>query len=105
MNNTVKICMTYENNLKTHVKKEIIIKSEESISIDLGVKNLLTIYNPTWKQNIIDGKFISSINSYYNNKISLAQSNKNDILFQKLHLKRKNIINNYFNVIVKWIYK
>jgi hypothetical protein len=39
--------MTYENNLKTHVKKEIIIKSEESISIDLGVKNLLTIYNPT----------------------------------------------------------
>lgn len=110
MNNTVKICMTYENNLciedaclKSEIKKEVTINSEESISIDLGVKNLLTIYNPTGKQNIVDGKFISSINCYYNKKISLAQSNKDDNLFQKLHLKRKNIINNYFNIIVKWM--
>ena len=122
INNTVKICMTYETAnkkivekeltkeekkklKKLEIKKEIIINPEESISIDLGVKNLLTIYNPTGKQNIVDGKFISSINSYYNNKISLAQSKKDDSLYHKLHLKRKNIINNYFNKVVKWMEK
>jgi IS605 OrfB family transposase len=122
MNNTVKICMTYETSnkkvvdkeltkeerkklKKLDVKKEIIINPEESISIDLGVKNLLTIYNPTGKQNIVDGKFISSINSYYNYKISKAQSKNDDNLFHKLHLKRKNIINNYFNIVVKWMEK
>jgi hypothetical protein len=97
INNTVKICMTYETEHVQVPPTEIKINATDSISIDLGVKNLLTIYNPTGKQNIVDGKFISSTNCHYNKLISKAQSKKDANLFHKLHLKRKNIINNYFN--------
>ena len=102
INNTIKICMSYET-LHEQVEESVKINSDESISIDLGMKNLLAIYNPTGNQNIIDGKFISSTNSYYNSKISIAQSKSDMKLFHKLQLKRKNIINNYFNKIVKWL--
>ena len=70
INNTVKICMSYETEHVKKPKQEIEISPMDSISIDLGVKNLLTIYNPTGKQNIVDGKFISSINFHYNKSFS-----------------------------------
>ena len=79
------------------------INSDDCISIDFGMKNLLAIYNPTGKQYLIDGKFLSSTNSYYDNKITIAKSENNMILFNKLLLKRKNIINDYFNRIVQWM--
>ena len=69
------------------------------------MKNLLTIYDPTGKQHIIDGKFITSINNHYNKLIEIAQQNKDTKLFYKYNQKRKHIINNYFNLIVKWMYK
>ena len=53
----------------------------------------------------MDGKFILSTNSNFNKKISDAQSKKDNNLFHKLHLKRKNVINNYFNKVVKWMAK
>ena len=56
------------------------------------MKNLMTIYDPTGTQKIIDGKFLSSINTFYNNKIAKAQSEKNDKLFQKFQMKRIFII-------------
>ena len=104
INNAIKICISYET-LNINIEKKEIINPNESISIDLGMKNLLSIYNPTGKQNIVDGKFLSSTNNYFNYKISKAQSEKNMNLYHKLHLKRKNIINNYFNNVVKWMLK
>ena len=49
--------------------------------------------------NAVDNDSNESIMKLNNRRIKQI---KND-LFQKLHLKRKNIINNYFNVIVKWM--
>ena len=102
-NNIPKICITYINEIEN--TKEEYITSEESISIDLGMANLMTIYNPTGEQKIISGKYLSSINNYYNKEISKAQSNKNNKKVNKLNNKRTNIINNYFNLAIKWIEK
>ena len=102
-NGYTKICFNYEIEKIEINKKKIIIKPDESISIDLGMKNLMTIYDPIGEQNIIDGKFISSINKYYSFMIGKAQKIKDDNLINKLQMNRKNIINNYFNLIVKWI--
>jgi hypothetical protein len=41
----------------------------------------------------------------YNKEISKAQSNKNNKKVNKLNYKRTNIINNYFNLAIKWIEK
>ncbi len=101
INEMVKISLKYKTHYKKHKKEKI--KSNEAISIDLGMKNLMTIYNPSGTQKIIDGKFISSINTYYNNKIAKAQSSNNQMLFYKYQMKRKFIINNYFNKIVSWM--
>ncbi len=101
INNMIKISLVYKtHNIKS---QEIEINSNDSISIDLGMKNLLTIYNPSGEQKIIDGKFISSINTYYNKLIGNAQSKNNKRLFNKYTMKRMFIINNYFNKIVKWL--
>jgi putative transposase len=103
-NTYTKICFVYRpkytiNNINNTAT------INESISIDLGMKNLLTIYDPTGKQHIIDGKFITSINKHYNKLIEKAQGNNNMMLFYKYTQKRKHIINNYFNLIVKWMNK
>ena len=49
-------------------------KEEKSISIDFGMKNLMTIYNPSGNQYIIKGNYIISMNSYYNNEIDNCRS-------------------------------
>jgi transposase len=33
----------------------------KAISIDLGINNLMTIYNPSGNQNIIKGKYLKSL--------------------------------------------
>ncbi len=54
------------------------VKLSETISIDLGIKNLLTIHDPYGKQKILKGGYLISTNEYYNKKISIVQS-KRDI--------------------------
>jgi IS605 OrfB family transposase len=100
-----KICFTYE---KTYQLEE---KKEDIISIDLGVKNIITIYDPKGKQMILKGGEIISLNNLYTYKIGLLQSklirstNKNKIGDQinKLHLNRHHQIDNYFNQVVAWM--
>lgn len=60
-----------------------------SISVDLGIVNLMTIYDPSDKQYIIKGKSIVSLNSYYNNLISTYKS-----ILDKLSNKPNNNSNN-----------
>ncbi len=88
------------------------IQINEMISIDLGMKNLLTIHDPNGKQRILKGGHLISLNEYYNKKISLVQSKKNqtkdkqlkasfedeikylnDMRLRKLNGKMNNIIN------------
>jgi len=99
--NDIKICISYNNDIKNVDEK--IVNPSECISIDLGIKNLMTIYDPIGESYIISGKFLSSINLYYNNKIAIAQMDKDRDNILKYNKKRINIINNYFNKLVRWL--
>jgi IS605 OrfB family transposase len=78
-----------------------------SISIDTGMKNLMTIYNPTGDQHIIKGGRIKAINEFYNKKISELQSiNKKSLNISKFNrlysllIERKNKLNGLINRLV-----
>ncbi len=78
-----------------------------SISIDTGMKNLLTIYNPTGDQYIVKGGKIKAINEFYNKKISELQSQNAKTLnlhnFNRLYsllVERKNKLNGLINSMV-----
>ncbi len=83
-----------------------------SISIDTGMKNLLTIYNPTGDQYIIKGGKIKAINEFYNKKISELQSQNAKTLnlhkFNRLYsllVERKNKLNGLINLMVDKLIK
>lgn len=109
--NKVFLNIVYEKLIDIKIKNpKISIKN--SISMDPGIKNLLTIYNPTGEQHIIRGTILKSINEFYNKKISELQSiNKtklNKHTFNRLYslLKERNNkinaeINNIINLLIK----
>jgi IS605 OrfB family transposase len=83
------------------------ITPQNSISIDTGIKNLMTIYNPTGLQHIIKGTKMKSINEFYNKKIGELQSINKKIMnkdtFNRMYSllnDRKNIINGEINRII-----
>ena len=91
------------DNQQTKIKPTV----ENSISIDTGINNLLTIYNPTGEQYIIKGKKLKSINEFYNMKISNLQSlNKKELDMNKFNRlysllnDRKNKINGEINKMI-----
>jgi len=82
------------------------------ISIDLGMKNLLTIYDPSGRQIIISGKYLSKLNYTLNNKIDKLKNKlkkcnnkQNSTRIANLYIKKYNKINNYFNKLTKWLIK
>ena len=112
---SIKVCITYEvilNNFHTYDiskfnKLKLEEKLEKSISIDTGIVNLLTIYNPTGQQHIIKGNKLLSINHFYNYKIdnlkSLNKSNYDKNTFSRLYSlerDRQNKINGLLNNVV-----
>jgi IS605 OrfB family transposase len=109
---SIKVCITYEvllNNFHTYDlskfnKLKLEEKLEKSISIDTGIVNLLTIYNPTGTQHIIKGNKLLSINHFYNHKIdklkSLNKTNYDKNTFSRLYSlerERQNKINGLLN--------
>ena len=118
-NHKYKINIVYDNitRIKTineiNYKESIFINEinyEESISIDLGQKNLMTIYNPTGKQNIISGAYLNWLNQSYNYKIDhekrkIKKINKKDTskYIRNLLIERETKINDYLNKLVKWL--
>lgn len=111
------INIVYDNGLKK-VKTESednpgrsTVKCEESVSFDLGMINLITIYDPTDTCYIIKGSKLIRINDEFNRRISKLQSKlktkyglNTSKKLRKLFLKRENQINHCFNMIVKEIY-
>ena len=82
------------------------------MSIDLGVNNLGTITSNIkgLQPIIINGKPLKSINQYYNKRLAhykskLINGTKTSKRIQKLHLKRKNKIDNYLHKASKYIIK
>ena len=105
-NNCVIKHIKYENEIiknSNNFDEEVELLSNNCISIDLGVKNLLSIYDPLGQSYIIPGNYLTSINFYYNKKIRDTQRKNNKKIFDIYQTKRKNIINNYFNLIIKWL--
>lgn len=83
--------------------------NENCLSIDLGINNLLTIYDSkNQSSKIIDGKFIKSVNRYFDKEIANAKSvvekvnkQKTSRKIQKLWQKREDIFSNAFHLISK----
>ena len=105
------ICYEEEQILKHNIDNKFNTiqneKAKECISIDTGIKNLLTIYNPSGKQHIIKGNILTSINEFYNKKIGELQSiNKqkyNKSTFNRLYslrLERNNKLKGEINKII-----
>jgi IS605 OrfB family transposase len=101
-----KINFIYENK---PIEREY--NKEENISIDLGMDNLMTIYDPLGEQYIIKGGKLIYMNEQYNNKINYLKSkmNKNGHTISNrirdLLIKRENKIDNCFNQITNKIYE
>ena len=119
INNKIKICITYEKvfenpiieyDIESYNNLSLEEKLKKTVSIDTGILNLLTIYNPTGRQHIIKGGTVLSINHFYNKKIDELNS-----INKKIHDKssynrlyslleeRKNKINGHFNKIINKI--
>ncbi len=79
------------------------------LSIDMGLDNLSTCYSDSGAAFIIDGRYLKSVNRYYNKRVAYLKSiyDRQGIKYSKrlLRLKRKRDfrINNYFNLAVKYI--
>jgi len=81
----------------------------KKLSIDFGIINLMTIYDPHGEPKIIKGAHITNMNKFYNNLTDKCKSGiaKQDPKFtsdglKKLLLKRHHSIDNYLNNLVKW---
>ena len=113
--NTFNLLITYNNENEIINQENNLIQPTEkveptinnSISIDLGIKNLMTIYNPTGIQHILNGGKIKSINEFYNKKISELKSiNKKTLninIFNRMYSllnERKNKINGEINKLI-----
>ena len=99
-----KVKVTYEDIKPSKLNKTVNEKS--SISIDLGMKNLMTIYDPTGSQKIIKGSYINSLNEFYNKKISGLQQVNNKMKktsfsrLNSLHEERQNKMTGYINKLI-----
>lgn len=98
--------VTYEEP-NNEVELDVPVTCINSISIDTGIKNLMTIYNPTGDQHIIKGGKIKAINEFYNKKISKLQTiNKKSLNISKFNrlysllIERKNKLNGLINKLV-----
>ncbi len=108
-----KSCIVYENDKSIEIKdiKDNSKSPEDnSISIDLGMLSLMTIYNPTGIQQIVDGKYLLWLNKSYNELIDKLKSDTQKLnskytskQIRNLLIERNNKITDYFNRIVKWI--
>ena len=101
-----------EFNIEFVYKKEVeplSMDKNKYLSIDMGLDNLATCYSNSGATFIIDGRYLKSINHYYNKQAAYLKSiyDRQGIKHSKrlLRLKRRRDfrINNYFNLAVKYI--
>jgi len=119
--NEIKICITYEKEFNHEIKEynmevynnlSLEEKLKKTVSIDTGIINLLTIYDPTGEQYIIKGGSLLSINHFYNKKIdklnSLNKKIYNKNTYNRLYSllkERENKLIGMFNKIIDVLVK
>lgn len=81
----------------------------KKISVDLGIINLLTIYDPFGEPKIIKGTHITKMNESFNkiidnfkSKIAKKDPKITQDILKEVLLKRHNSIDNYLNNLVNW---
>jgi len=106
--NDFKLNVCYSDN-KLKINNNI--KKGKIISGDLGVVNLMTLYDPSGEQIIVSGGQINHINYIYNNKLDYIKSElekvnnkKTSKRYYDLLSKRERTINNYFDIVAKWLF-
>ena len=104
-----KVCYTYDSEIKK-VKDRSDIRDVDCISIDLGMKNLIAVYDPMGIPILIKGAYISSINKYFNHKIDRMKSEvkrkNNQNTSKKIRdqlIKRDRTIDRYFTLIARYL--
>jgi len=98
---------------KKTMKKVIPSKSSKKcVSIDLGSKILMSIYNPTGKCYLITGNKLKNSCYMYNRKINKLKSlfsktkdNKIKVKLNKILNKKTNVINGLINIIINKLVK
>ncbi len=88
----------------TILDTEKLADNNRYMAIDLGVNNLATLTSNKIDPLIINGKPLKSINQFYNKRLAYYKSilktrNKKNVSknVNKLHLKRKNKVDNYLH--------
>lgn len=93
-------------------EKEVLLDESKYLSIDLGLNNFVTfVENATGTAVILDGKYLKSINRWFNKEMaklkSIGNKQKPVNYFSKqqsrITIKRKNKINEAFNRFVDYI--
>ncbi len=86
------------------------ILHNEAISIDLGLNNLATVVSSTNESFIIDGRWLKSINQWFNKRRAKLVSHKDRQRIEHLtkleaclSYRRKNQINDYLNKAARYI--
>jgi IS605 OrfB family transposase len=95
----------YESN-----DEPINISENEAISIDLGLNNLATVVSSTNESFIVDGRWLKSINQWFNKRKAQLVSHKDKQEIKHLtkqeawlSYRRKNQVNNYLNKAARYI--
>jgi putative transposase len=88
------------------------LDNSKYLSIDLGVSNFATYVDTNGTANIIDGKYVKSINQWYNKENARLQSIKDrqgikNITSKQIELltKRSNILTEFMNRTVNYLVK
>lgn len=87
------------------------LNNKNALAIDLGVDNLVTAVTNTGKSFIIDGRYLKSINQWYNKQLSRLQGIKDKQHLGKkptkrqslLTRKRNNRVNDYISKAARFI--
>ncbi len=95
----------YESN-----DRPVNVSTEQGISIDLGLNNLATVVSSTNESFMIDGRFLKSVNQWFNKRRSQLVSHKDKQGIKHLtkqeawlSYRRKNQVNDYLNKAARYI--
>jgi putative transposase len=90
--------------------EQINISSNDAISIDLGLNNLATVVSSTNESFIIDGRWLKSINQWFNKRRAFLVSHKDKQGIKHLtkqeawlSYRRKHQVNDYLNKAARYI--
>jgi IS605 OrfB family transposase len=100
----------YESNDERVIVRNAGVANKDAISIDLGLNNLATVVSSTDESFIVDGRWLKSINQWFNKRRAKPISHKDKQGIEHwtkkeawLSYRRKNQVNDYLNKTARYI--